>query len=172
MRSFVSFSQFVRHGGQASIVLNLRAAEPVPELKQSPLDSPAADAFEQGLRDLAAENWSGMTAAIARAGTEADPAAEDIEAELARAGATFSEQASANLATADPSVADADISTLAEWLAHPDCGRAMQSSPCARPRHDTMACLGCVVPMSAPTFRDASLNWKRKAAARSATKGR
>ena len=117
MRSFVSFSQFVRHGGQASIVLNLRAAEPVPELKQSPLDRPAADAFEQGLRDLAAENWSGMTAAIARAGTEADPAAEDIEAELARAGATFSEQASANPASADPSVADADISTLAEWLA-------------------------------------------------------
>jgi SPP1 gp7 family putative phage head morphogenesis protein len=58
-----------------------------------------------------------MTAAFARAGIEADPIAEDIEAEIARARAAFSEQASVVLATSDQSVANADISTLAEWLA-------------------------------------------------------
>ena len=117
MSSFVSFSQFIRHGGQASFVLSLCATELPLDLKQSPLDSTAADAFEQRLRDLAAENWSGMTVAFARAGTDADPIAEDIEAEVVRARAAFSEQASAILAAADRSVANADISTSADWLA-------------------------------------------------------
>jgi SPP1 gp7 family putative phage head morphogenesis protein len=117
MSSFASFSQFIRHGGQASIILSLLPVEPSLELKQSSPDLASVDAFEQHLRHLAAENWSGMTAAFARAGIEADPIAEDIEAEIARARAAFSEQASVILATSDPSVANADISTLAEWLA-------------------------------------------------------
>lgn len=75
------------------------------------------DAFEQHLRDLALENWAGMTAALARAGIDADPIAEDIETGVARARTAFSEQASAILAAADRSVANADISTLAGWLA-------------------------------------------------------
>ncbi len=116
MSSFASFSQFIRHGGQASIILSLLPVEPSLELKQSSPDQASVDAFEQRLRDLAAENWSGMTAAFARAGIEADPIAEDIEAEIARARAALSEQASVILATSDPSVANADISTLAEWL--------------------------------------------------------
>ena len=80
MSSFVSFGQFIRHGGQASIVLNLRAAEPALELKQSLLDSATADEFEQRRRDLAAENWFAIPVAFARAGVEADPNAENIEA--------------------------------------------------------------------------------------------
>ena len=46
MSSFVSFSQFIRHGGQASIILSLRAVEPSLKLKQSPLDPATVDAFE------------------------------------------------------------------------------------------------------------------------------
>ena len=55
MSSFVSFGQFIRHGGQASIILSLRAVEPSLELKQSPLDPATVDALEQRLRELAAE---------------------------------------------------------------------------------------------------------------------
>ena len=50
MSSFASFSQFIRHGGQASIILSLCATELPLELKQSPLDRSAVDAFEQHLR--------------------------------------------------------------------------------------------------------------------------
>ena len=117
MSSFVSFSQFIRHGGQASIILTLRAAKPPLEMKQSPLESGSLDAFEQRLRDLAAENWSRIAAAFARAGIEPDPVAEDIEAEVALARTAFAEQASAILVTANPPVAEADITTLADWLA-------------------------------------------------------
>lgn len=117
MSSFVSFSQFIRHGGQAGIILSMRAPDPLLELKQSLLDRTAVDAFEQRLRDLAAENWSGITAAFARAGIEADPVAEDIEAEVALAQAAYSEPASAILTAGDPSVAEADTTTLADWLA-------------------------------------------------------
>ena len=60
MSSFVSFGQFIRHGGQASVILSLRAAEPPLELKQSPLDRAAVDSFGLRLRDLAAENCSGI----------------------------------------------------------------------------------------------------------------
>lgn len=114
MSSFASFSQFIRHGGQASIILSLLPVEPSLELMQSSLVPASADAFEQRLRDLAAESWPGMTAAFARAGIEADPIAEDIEAEIARARAAFSERASVILVTSDLSVANADNSTLAE----------------------------------------------------------
>ena len=37
---------------------------------------------EQRLRELAAENWSGIAAAFPRAGIEADLAAKVIEAEV------------------------------------------------------------------------------------------
>ncbi len=117
MSSFVSFSQFIRYGGQASIILSLRAAEMPLELKQSPLDRSVVDAVEQRLRDLAAENWSGITAAFLRAGVDVDPAAEGIEAEVALARAAFSEQAFAILEAGDPSVSHTDVSTLADWLA-------------------------------------------------------
>jgi SPP1 gp7 family putative phage head morphogenesis protein len=117
MSSFVSFSQFIRHGGQASIILSLFSAEPSLELKQSPLDPATVDAFEQRLRELAAENWSGIAAALLRAGIEADPAAEDIEAEIAQARAAYSEQASAILASGDPSVSEADLEALSDWSA-------------------------------------------------------
>ena len=116
MSSFVSFSQFISHGGQATIFLRLRATELPLDLKQSPLVRTAVDAFEQRLRDIAAENWSGITATFARAGIDADPVAEDIEAEVAKARAAYSEQASAILAVADPSVAEGEITTLVEWL--------------------------------------------------------
>jgi SPP1 gp7 family putative phage head morphogenesis protein len=75
------------------------------------------DAFEQRLRELAAENWSGITAALWRAGIEADPAAEDIEAEIGQARATYSDQASAILAAGGPSVYEADLAKLSDWLA-------------------------------------------------------
>jgi hypothetical protein len=117
MSSFGSFSQFIRHGGQASIILSLLPVEASLELKQSSPDLASVNAFEQRLRDLAAENWSGLTAVFERAAIEADPIAEDIEAEIARARAAFSEQASVILATSDPSVVNADISTLVEWQA-------------------------------------------------------
>ncbi len=117
MSSFVSFNQFVRHGGHATIVLGLRAIEPAMELKQARLDSTVTDAFEQRLRELAAENWSALTGAFARAGIVADPTVEDVETEISRERADFSEQASAIMATTDPSVADADVSTLSDWLA-------------------------------------------------------
>lgn len=117
MSSFASFSQFIRHGGQASIILRLRPAEPLLELKQSWPDPSSVDAFEQRLRELAAENWSGIAAAFLRAGLEVDPAAEDIEAEVDQARATYSDQASAILASGDPSVFEADLETLANWLA-------------------------------------------------------
>jgi SPP1 gp7 family putative phage head morphogenesis protein len=117
MSSFASFSQFIRHGGRASVILNLRTVEPTLELKQSPLDLAAVDAFEQRLRDLAAENWSGMIVAFARAGIDADPIAQDIEADVARERVAFSDQASAILASTDLNVANIDISTLADWLA-------------------------------------------------------
>jgi hypothetical protein len=117
MSSFGSFKQFVRHGGQATIVLSLRAIEPAMELKQARLDSSVTDAFEQRLRELAAENWSVLTGALARAGIAADPVAESIETEVASARAMFSEQASAILEIGDPDVAEADLATLAIWLA-------------------------------------------------------
>jgi SPP1 gp7 family putative phage head morphogenesis protein len=117
MSSFVSFNQFIRHGGQASITLTLRAVELPLELKQSSLDPKALDFFEQRLRDLAAENWSRITAALARAGIEPDLAAEDVEAEVAVTRDACSEQASAILVTAGPADTDADITTLADWLA-------------------------------------------------------
>jgi SPP1 gp7 family putative phage head morphogenesis protein len=117
MSSFVSFNQFVRHGGHATIVLSLRAIEPAMELKQARLDSTVTDAFEQRLRELAAENWSVLTGAFARAGLVADPTVEDVETEISRGRADFSTQASAIMATTDPSVADADVSTLSDWLA-------------------------------------------------------
>jgi SPP1 gp7 family putative phage head morphogenesis protein len=75
------------------------------------------DAFEQRLRELAAENWSGITAALWRAGIEADPAAEDIEAEIGQARATYSDQASAILEAGGPSVYEADLAKLSDWLA-------------------------------------------------------
>ena len=87
------------------------------ELKQARLDSTVTDAFEQRLRELAAENWSVLTGAFARAGVVADPTVEDVETEISRERADFSEQASAIMATTDPSVADADVSTLSDWLA-------------------------------------------------------
>lgn len=74
MRSFASFEQFIRHGGQASSVLSFRAAEPVLELKRARLDRSIADAFEHRLRDLAAENWSEISASFARVGIVFDPA--------------------------------------------------------------------------------------------------
>lgn len=117
MSSFGSFKQFVRHGGQATIVLSLRAIEPAMELKQARLDSSVTDAFEQRLRELAAENWSVLTRALARAGIAADPVAESIETEVASARAMFLEQASAILEIGDPAVAEADLATLAIWLA-------------------------------------------------------
>ena len=117
MSSFASFSQFIRHGGQASIILSLLPVEPSLELKQSSPDLASVDAFEQRLRELAAENWSSIAAAFLRAGIEADPAAEDIEAEIGQARATYSDQASAILAAGDPSFSEADIETLADWLA-------------------------------------------------------
>ncbi|MCA3643879.1 MAG: minor capsid protein [Methylobacterium sp.] len=75
------------------------------------------DAFEQRLRELAAENWSGLAAALRRAGIEADPAAEDIEAEVGQARATYSDQASAILEAGGPSVYEADLAKLSDWLA-------------------------------------------------------
>ena len=117
MSSVASFSQFIRHGGQASIILSLLPVEPSLELKQSSPDLASVDAFEQRLRELAAENWSSIAAAFLRAGIEADPAAEDIEAEIGQARATYSDQASAILAAGDPSFSEADIETLADWLA-------------------------------------------------------
>ena len=117
MTSFVSFGQFIRHGGQANITLSLRAADLPLELKQSSLDPASVDAFEQRLRELAAENWFGLAAALRRAGIEADPAAEDIEAEVGQARATYSDQASAILSAGDPSVSEADLATLSDWLA-------------------------------------------------------
>lgn len=117
MSSFASFSQFICHGGQASIILRLRPVEPLLDLKQSPLDPTSVDAFEQRLRELAAENWFGLAAALRQAGIEADPAAEDIEAEIGKARATYSDQASAILAAGDPSVSEADLATLSDWLA-------------------------------------------------------
>lgn len=117
MSSFVSSSHFIRHGGQASIILSLLPVEPSLELKQSPLDPATADAFEQHLRELAAENWSAIAAAFLRAGIQADPAAEGTEAEIAQARATYSDQTSAILASGDPSVSEADLVTLSDWLA-------------------------------------------------------
>ncbi|MCA3458416.1 MAG: minor capsid protein [Rhodobacter sp.] len=117
MTSFVSFGQFIRHGGQASITLSLRAADLPLELKQSSIDLASVDAFEQRLRELAAENWSGITAALWRAGIEADPAAEDIEAEIGQARATYSDQASAILEAGGPSDYEADLAKLSDWLA-------------------------------------------------------
>lgn len=116
MSSFGSFKQFVRHGGQATIVLSLRAIEPAMELKQARLDSSVTDAFEQRLREFAAENWSVLTRALARAGIAADPVAESIETEVASARAMFLEQASAILEIGDPAVAEGDLATLAIWL--------------------------------------------------------
>ena len=117
MSSFGSFNQFIRHGGQASIIRRLRPVEPLLELKQSSPDPASVDAFEQRLRELAAENWSGIAAAFLRAGLEADPAAEDIEAEVGQAIATYSDQASTILESGDPSVTEADLVTLSDWLA-------------------------------------------------------
>lgn len=117
MSSFVSFNQFVRHGGHATIVLSLRATEPALELEQARLDRTVTDAFEQRLRELAAENWSDLTAAFARANIVADLTVEDVEAEVSRARADFSAQASAIMATTDPSVAKTDVSSLSDWLA-------------------------------------------------------
>lgn len=117
MSSFASFSQFIRHGGQASIILSLLPVEPSLELKQSSLDPASVDAFEQRLRELATENWSSIATAFQQAGIEADPAAEDIEAEVVQARATYSDQASAILASGNPSVSEADLVTLSDWLA-------------------------------------------------------
>ena len=117
MSSFASFSQFIRHGGHASIKLSLLPVERSLALKQSSLDPASVDAFEQRLRELAAENWFGLAAALRRAGIDADPAAEDIEAEVGQARATYSDQASAILAAGDPSVSEADLATLSDWLA-------------------------------------------------------
>lgn len=116
MNSFASFSQFIRHGGQASIILSLRAAELPLELKQSALDRSAVNALERHLRNLAAENWSGITASFLWSGIDADRAAEGIDAEVAQARSAYSEQALAILAFTDPSVADADLTALADWL--------------------------------------------------------
>ena len=117
MSSFASFSQFIRDGGQASIILSLLPVEPSLELKQSSLDPASVDAFEQRLRELATENWSSIATAFQQAGIEADPAAEDIEAEVVQARATYSDQASAILASGNPSVSEADLVTLSDWLA-------------------------------------------------------
>lgn len=116
MSSFVSFSEFIRHGGQASIILSLLPVEPSLERKQSSLAATNMDAFEQRLRELAAENWAGIAAAFQRAGIEADPAAGDVEAEVAQALATYSDQASAIMGSGDASVAEADLMTLSDWL--------------------------------------------------------
>ena len=72
---------------------------------------------EQRLRELAAENWSGIAAAFPRAGIEADLAAKVIEAEVGQARATCSDQAAAILESADQSVSEADLMTLADRLA-------------------------------------------------------
>lgn len=117
MSSFASFSQFIRHGGEASIILSLLPVEPSLELKQSSLDPASVNALEQRLRELAAENWSSIAAEFLRAGIEADPAAEDIEAEVGQARATYSDQASAILESGGPSVSEADLVTLSDWLA-------------------------------------------------------
>lgn len=117
MSSFASFSEFIRHGGQASIILSLLPVERSLELKQSSLAAANMDAFEQRLRELAAENWAGIVAAFQRAGIEADPAAEDVEAEVAQALATYSDQASAIMGSGDATVAEADLMTLSDWLA-------------------------------------------------------
>lgn len=87
------------------------------ELRQLRLDSSVTEAFEQRLRELAAENRSVLTRALARAGIAADPVAESIETEVASARAMFLEQASAILEIGDPAVAEADLATLAIWLA-------------------------------------------------------
>jgi hypothetical protein len=116
MSSFVSFSEFIRHGCQASIILSLLPVERSLERKQSSLAAANMDAFEQRLRELAAENWAGIAAAFQRAGIEGDPAAEDVEAEVAQALATYSDQASAIMGAGDASVAEADLMTLSDWL--------------------------------------------------------
>ncbi|MCA3462334.1 MAG: minor capsid protein, partial [Rhodobacter sp.] len=99
------------------MTLSLFPVERPLELKQSSLDLASVDAFEQRLRELAAENWSGITAALWRAGIEADPAAEDIEAEIGQARATYSDQASAILEAGGPSDYEADLAKLSDWLA-------------------------------------------------------
>lgn len=97
--------------------MRLLPVEHLLELKQSSPDQASVDAFEQRLRELAAENWSSISAAFLRAGIEADPAAEDIEAEVGQARARYSDHASAIFASGDPSVSEAAIETLADWLA-------------------------------------------------------
>lgn len=84
MRAFVSFTRFFLDGGPARIVLGLCGAKPALALKQTLLESLAANAFETRLRDLAAENWSGRKAAFARAYIEAGPITEGIETEFVR----------------------------------------------------------------------------------------
>jgi hypothetical protein len=117
MSSFVSFSQFIRHGGQASVILSLLPVEPSLELKQSSLDPAEVDTFGQRLRELAAENWAGIVAAFQRSGVEIDPSAERVEAEIDQAIATYSDQASTILKSGDPSVTEVDLVTLSDWLA-------------------------------------------------------
>jgi hypothetical protein len=117
MGSFVNFKDFVRHGGHGAVVLSLRSVEPVLEVKQASLDHTAID-FELHLRDLAAENWSYIASIFGGAGVEVDPEAEDAEGEISRYRVEFAAAAEAILASDDKTVADADIASLADWLAH------------------------------------------------------
>jgi SPP1 gp7 family putative phage head morphogenesis protein len=117
MGSFVNFKDFVRHGGHGTVVLSLRSVEPVLEVKQASLDD-TATSFELRLRGLADENWSYIVSIFAGAGVEVDPEAEDPEVEISRYRVEFEAAAAALLASTDQPVADADIASLADWLAH------------------------------------------------------
>lgn len=87
------------------------------ELKQVSLDD-TAPGFELCLRDLAAGNWSDIASILGGAGAEVDPEAEDPEGEISRHRVEFEAAAEALLASDDETVADADIASLADWLAH------------------------------------------------------
>jgi SPP1 gp7 family putative phage head morphogenesis protein len=117
MRSFVNFKDFVRYGGHGAVVLSLCSGEPVLEVKQAPLDDTAIG-FELRLRDLAAKNWLYIASVFAGAGVEVDPEAENAEGEISRYRVEFEAAAGALLASDDKTVADADIASLADWLAH------------------------------------------------------
>lgn len=79
MTKFTSFAQFIRHGGQASLVMSLKKTNPHLEIKEEPVDASTLSAFGIRLRDISEENSSYLCKVFDRADMVPDLKTENVD---------------------------------------------------------------------------------------------
>ncbi|MBK4214642.1 hypothetical protein JJJ17_01740 [Paracoccus caeni] len=79
MTSFANFAEFIRRGGQASLVLRLQGETSLPEVKEVTVDSFTLSTFEMRLHDVSKESWAYLLGVFQRAKIIPDPEVENVD---------------------------------------------------------------------------------------------